>query len=315
MKISKEVRIGILVSVAILMFFIGFNFLKNASVFSSDKEYYSYYQNVDGLQNSAVVMLRGMNVGHVTEMELVAGRGVKVTMSISKKIDVPVGTIADLVSTDLLGTKNISLDPGNGPGSLPTKSEINSDKPGGMVDNVTTELTPRLRELKTTIRALDSTLGYVNSIVGPENKKIITDALNSIKITADNLAALTGALKTEGTEITSILHNANSFMGNLAKSNDTITNLLSHLNNFSASLEKAPITKAVTDLQGAVAGLNAIVEKVNKSEGSLGLLINNKDVYNNLNATLGSVNALMADLKAHPGRYINVNLIGGKKKD
>ena len=304
-----------MVTVAILMFFIGFNFLKNASVFSSDKEYFCFYQNVDGLQNSAVVMLRGMNVGHVTEMELVTGRGVKVTMSIAKKIDVPVGTIANLVSTDLLGTKNISLDPGKGPGSIPTGSEINGDKPGGMVDNVTAELTPRLRELKTTIRALDSTLGYVNSIVGPENKKTITDALNSIKITADNLAALTGTLKTEGTEIAAILHNANGFMGNLAKNNDTITQFLSHLNRLSASLEKAPITKAVTDLQGAVTGLNGVVEKINKSEGSLGLLVNNKELYNNLNATLGGVNALMADLKAHPSRYINVNLIGGKKKD
>ncbi len=315
MKISREVRIGILVTLAILMFFIGFNFLKNTNVFSNNKEYYCFYQNVDGLQPSAVVMIRGMNVGHVTEMEILDTKGVKVTFTIQKKIDIPVGTIANLVSTDLLGTKNISLEPGKGPGSMPTGSELSANKPGGMVDNVTAELTPRLRELKATIKSFDSTLVFVNQIVGKENQQTITDALKSIKVTADNLAVLTGSLKNEGTEIAAILHNASSFTGNLAKSNDTITQLLSHVNSFTRTLEKAPIGKAVTDLQEAVAGLNSVVAKVNKSDGSLGLLINNKDLYTNLNASLGTLNALMADIKAHPSKYINVNLIGGKRKD
>lgn len=303
-----------MVTVAILMFFVGFNFLKNANIFSNEKEYFCYYENVDGLLNSANVVIRGMNVGHVTAMEL-EGKRVKVTMTVQKSIDVPVGTVASLVSADLLGTKNINLEPGAGPGSIPSGSELIASKPAGLVDNVANELTPRLRELKTTIRAFDSTLGYVNTILGEENRQTITDALKSIKVTADNLAALTATLKTEGAEIAVILHNANSFTGNLVKNNDTISQLLSHVNGFTRQLEQAPVAKAVADLQGAVGGLNAIVDKMNKGDGSMAQLINNKDLYTNLNASMASLNALMADLKAHPSRYINVNLIGGKKKD
>src|ERR1700721_3609641 len=98
MKISKEVRIGILVSLSILIFFVGFNFLKNASFFSSDKEYYCFYRNVSGLQNSAVVQIRGLNVGHVSGLELIDGKGVKVTIIVGKKVEIPVGTIAKLQS-------------------------------------------------------------------------------------------------------------------------------------------------------------------------------------------------------------------------
>ena len=314
MKISKEVRIGILVSLSILIFFIGFNFLKNATVFSTDKEYYCFYSNVAGLQNSANVQIRGLNVGHVSGLQLIDGKGVKVTVTVSKTIELPVGTVAKLESA-LLATPTISLELGSGPGVVPPGGELISYIEGGVVDNLSSELTPRLKELRATIIAFDSVLGGVNAIVGVENQKTITEAIRSVKATADNLAALSGALKQEGGEISAILHNANNITGNLARSNDTITHLLSHVNNVARHLDDAPIEKTVQEIHGTMAHLNDVIEKIDKGQGTLGLLINNKDMYNNLNNSLSSLNALMADIKAHPSRYINVNLVGGKKKD
>jgi phospholipid/cholesterol/gamma-HCH transport system substrate-binding protein len=315
MKISKEVRIGILVTLSILIFFIGYDFLKNATFFSNERIYYCFYGDVEGLQNSAAVQIRGLNVGKVSAMQLVDGRGVRVTLTIIKNVDIPEGTIASLESQDLLGTKAIRLDAGKGPGLLKSGAELISNKEGGMVDNVTAELTPRLKELKVTITSLDTTLAGINAIVGMQNQQTITAAINSIKITADNLAALSGALKEESGQIKDIVHNANSITANLARSNDTITRLLSHVNNIATHLDNAPIEKTVTNLQDAANQLSAVMEKINTGQGTLGLLVNDKDVYNNLKTSLGTLNKLMADINAHPSRYININIIGGKRKD
>src|SRR6185503_18952075 len=114
-----------------------------------------FYGNVDGLQNSATVQIRGLNSGHVSRMELIDGTGVKVVIVMNKGVELPQGTVANLASLDLLGTKTIKLELGKGPGMLSNKPTIPTGIEGGIVDNVSEELTPRLRELRATIIALD----------------------------------------------------------------------------------------------------------------------------------------------------------------
>jgi len=314
MKITKEVRIGILVTLSILIFFIGFNFLKNASFFSSDKEYYCFYKNIGGLQNSVVVQIMGLNVGHVSGLELVDSKGVKVTITVGKKVDIPVGTVAKLESA-LLGTPSINLELGKGPGVLQSGAELVSEIEGGFVDNISSELTPRLRELKTTISTFDTTLAGVNAIVGAQNQKEIAEAIHSINNSAKNIELLSATLNKEGEEMGDILHNLKSFTGSLASQNDTIKHLLSNVNNITKQLSNTPIQKTITELYTTFDQLKDVAQKINKGEGSLGLLINDKELYNNLKTTLTTLNKLLADINAHPSKYINVNIIGGKKKD
>lgn len=314
MRVSKEVRTGILVTVALLIFFIGFYFLKGANVFASDKEYYCLYTNVQGLQNSANVQIHGMNIGHVSHMELLEGKGVRVAISLNKSVDVPTGTVANLASFDLLGTKMISLDLGKGPGMIPAGSQLQSGEEVGLVDKMSGELTPRLQELKVTIASLNSALTGINRIVNNDNQAAIAASVQSIKATAENLSKLTAVLSNEGGEISNILHHANSVTENLAKSNDTVRHILSNMNTITRQLANAPIQKTFTDLQKTSAQLQGIIEKINNNQGSLGMLINNKDVYNSLNSSIKSINNLTDDIKVHPARYINVSVFGKKTK-
>jgi len=314
MSLSKEAKIGILVTVSLVIFFIGFYFLKGASLFSNDKDYYCYYSNVDGLQNSANVQIRGLNIGHVSGMHLVDGKGVRVTVSIGKNVEIPEGTIASLVSFDLLGTKMVRLDLGNGPAMLPPGASLPTNSEGGIVDNVSAELTPRLQEMKATIVSFDSALSGINAVVSYQNQKAIAAAIKSIQTTADNLAELSSALKNEGGEMTGILHNANSITANLARNNDTINRILTNINKLSGQLAKAPVQKTVMELQKTIADFQGIADKINNNEGSLGMLINNKDLYNNLNNSLRTLNSLMSDIQAHPSHYVNVTVFGKKKK-
>lgn len=296
---------------SVLIFFIGFYFLKGSSLFSGDKEYYCFYNSVDGLQPSANVLIKGLPVGRVTQMELEGGK-VKVTLTVEKKLDIPQGTLASVGGGDLLGSKVIKLDLGPGPGSLPPKSILQTTTEIGLIDKVSDELTPRLAELKRTIMLLDSALVSVNNLMGAENQKAVASAIKSIQATSDNLARLSGAFNP--TEINGIVHNAHAITTNLAKSNDTIQRILSNVSRISGQIAGAPLQKTLTELQGASSQLKGIADKINSGSGSLGLLINNKDLYNNLNGSVSSLHALMDDIKANPKRYINLTVFGSKKK-
>ena len=303
-----------MVTISLVIFFIGFYFLKGANLFANDKEFYCIYGNVDGLQNSATVQIRGLNSGHVLRMELIDGTGVKVVISMNKGVELPEGTIANLASQDLLGTKTIKLELGKGPGMLKAGATIPTAIEGGVVDNVTGELTPRLKELKATIIALDTALAGINSLLGNENQKAIAVTIQNLKTTSDNFAKLSGTLNSESGELTTIIHNANSITGNLAKENDTINRILANASAVTRQLSNAPIQKTLTDLQKTTAQLQGVMDKINNNQGSLGMLINDKEAYNNLNKSLKSLHDLTDDLKAHPGRYINVSVFGKKQK-
>ena len=314
MSIAKEIKIGLLATVALVILFVGFYFLKGAAIFSNEQSYYCYFKDVDGLQNSAAVQVRGLNVGRVSRTQLIDNKGVLVRISINKSVEMPKGTIAELAS-DLLGPKIIKLELGPGPGLMGMGDTLATHNEAGVIDKVSDQLTPRLAELKETIAEFNRALVGVNSIVGEENQKALGAAIASIKTTADNLSALSGSLNRESGEMGDIIHNAKSITGNLSKNNDTINHILANASNLTRQLSNAPIQKTMADLQKTIGELHGVMDKINNNQGSLGMLINNKDVYNNLNSSLHSLNGLMEDIKAHPSHYINVTVFGsGSKK-
>lgn len=315
MTISKEVRIGLLVAAALVIFFAGFYFLRGSDIFSNDKDYYVYFESVEGLQKATQVQIKGLAVGRVSDMKLDKDKGVKVVISVNNNTAIPAGTVASLAQADLLGTKIIRLDLGDGPGLAAPGSTLEGHKDGGALDKISGELSPRLEELKGTISAFNLALANVNSLVGEENQRAVTNAIKSLKATSDNLAHLTEAIDKESGQIGSIIRNTNSITSNLARSNDTVQRILSNTSKLTGQLANAPIQKTVSDLQKTTAQLQEVMDKINHGKGSMGMLVNDKDLYNNLNKSVKSLNNLTDDLKAHPGRYIHISVFGGNKKD
>ncbi len=312
MKIAKEVKIGILVAAAFAILFTGFYFLKGANVFSNDNKYICYYPNIDGLQNSAAIQVNGITVGHVLNTKLELNKGVKVVILVDNSVPIPDGTVANLASSDLLGSKVIKLTLGTGSSMLPSGSELQTHIDGGLMDNVSAQLTPRLQELKTTISSLDNVLANINTVVGDENQKALAAVIKSLGVTANNLTKLSTALSNESSEISSIIHNTNSITGNLAHENDTVKAILAHVSGITRQLSNAPIQKTFTELQQTTAQLQGIMDKINNKQGSLGMLINDKELYNSLNGSLQSMKNLLNDLQAHPKKYLNLTVFGNK---
>ena len=315
MSLSKEARIGLLVSVSLVILFFGFYFLKGTSLFSNDKEYYCFYTDIQGLQNSGAVQIRGLNVGHVSGTKLMDGKGVRVTISLNKSIDIPAGTTASLASLDLLGNKMIRLDLGAGPGMITPGAELPTRQEAGIIDNISDQMTPLIHSLRQTVSALDTAIAGVNVIAGPENREVISAAIKSVKATADNLASISGSISKENGEINSIVHNTNTFTTALAKNSDSIQRIVANLNNISSQMANAPIQKTFSELETTTAQLRDVMSKINNGQGSLGLLVNDKALYNSLNSSVSSLDKLMTDLKAHPKRYINVTVFGKKNKE
>ncbi len=284
-------------------------------MFSSDKEYITYYDNVQGLQESAVVQLKGLTVGRVSEIVL-QGAKIKVTFLLKKEVKIPVGSVAQLASADLIsGTKIITLDMTNSTEFIPAGGTVTGKASGGILDNLSDQVSPLVGVMQHTVISLDTLLNSVNNVINDDARRHLNSSFASLESGLDQLAALSAKLNAQSGNLAAVISNANSITGNLANSNARITNTLGNLEEFSGSLRNAPVGQTLEKLQQTADQLQGIVSKINNNDGSLGMLLSDKKLYNNLSSTLGTLDTLLGDLKQHPSRYINVSVFGRKAKD
>ncbi len=315
MLMSKEARIGLLVAISVLVFFAGFYFLKGSSIFSNEYEYHAYYENVQGLQPSASVQIHGLQVGKVSRILLnraQLGNPLEVVLAINKKTRLPRGTVAKLTSLDLLGTKGITLELGTSTELVDDDEKLPTAVEGGIVDKISVEVTPLLQDVRKVVNSIDSVLLSVNDIFNDKARADLQMAMTGLHSTTDNFSSLSAKLNGQSTALAHVIQNADNITTKLA--NGKLDQTLENLRVTSDKLSHSPIQEAVSNVDKMTANLNDIVRKINNNEGSMGLLVNDKNLYNNLNNTLGELTRLSADLKAHPSRYINLTVFGRKAK-
>ena len=314
MTLSREARIGLLVAISILVFFAGFYFLKGSNVFSREYTYYAYYDNVEGLQPSAAVQIKGLQVGKVTEIHLNGGDKVMVAIAISKKTRLPQGTVAKLTSLDLLGTKGITLDLGTSTEFVEDETKLPSTVEGGMIDKISVEVTPLLQDVRKVVNNIDSVLVSVNSIFSDKARVDLQNSIAALHVSMENFSSLSGRLNGQSAALAHVIQNADKITTNLASNNENIDATLRNLRTTTDKLSKASIDAMVNNVDKAALNLNGIMQKINSGEGSMGMIVNDKTLYNNLTTTLAELTRLSADLKAHPSRYINLTIFGRKAK-
>lgn len=315
MRFSNEAKIGLLVTISILIFIGGFYFLKGADLFSGENKFYAYYDNVQGLQVSSSVQVKGVNEGRVSDIELQKDGKVKVTIAVTKKVDIPVGTTAELASSDLLGTKVIILNLGMGTQLMEDGATLPASIESGIIDNLSVEISPLVTDLREVLSSLDTVLVGVGGVLNEETANSLTNTISSLDVTMKNFSELAEKLNEESDELTSMISNANSITENLARNNESITNIIRNAEKTTNELSAAPIEQTVKDLKAASEQLNQILTKINTKQGTLGMMVNDKQLYDNLAETLNALNLLIQDVNEHPSRYINVTVFGKKNKD
>jgi phospholipid/cholesterol/gamma-HCH transport system substrate-binding protein len=315
-KITNETKVGILAAFSIAALIIGYNFLKGNSLFSSETLLYARYTHVDGLAISKPVLINGFQIGRVDKLVLQPDGTILATLKIKGKYDIPKSSIARLESTDLLGSKAIVMALGSGKDFAQDGDTLNSNVEKNLMEAVQ----PVQKKAELIIGKMDSILTSVNSILNPDFQKNVNKSFNSI---AGTLASLEGTSKkvdglvgTESKRIAAILANAESISGNLRNNNEKINAILSNINKITDQVAAANFKQTIDNANKAVADLQGIVTKVNDGKGTLGLLVNDTKMYDNLNNASKNLDNLIIDLKANPKRYVHFSVFGGgSKKD
>lgn len=313
MKISNETKIGALTAISIAILIIGYSYLRGNDVFSRSNKFYAIYRSVEGLAISKPVLVNGFQIGRVSKMELQPDGRTIVEFKIEPQYNIPVNTLAKLESTDLLGSKAIDFELGNSKELAEDKDTLRADIQGSLAES----LQPIQKKAELLISKVDSSLAAVNKILNPEFQKNVDRSFASI---ANSLQTLEGTTKkidnligAQTTHINNILANAETASGGLKTTVNNMNAVTGNFKTVSDDLAGANIKQTLDNANKAVADLQAVMAKVNSNKGSLGLLLNDDQMYKNLTDASNNLNNLFIDLKAHPKRYVSFSVFGGKK--
>ncbi|MEJ7769848.1 MAG: MlaD family protein [Chitinophagaceae bacterium] len=312
MKINNETKIGILAVVAIALLVLGFNFLKGRTLFDRSNKLNAVFHSVNGLSVSNPVVVNGLQIGTVYSMvEKDANLdSIIVTLNLEKEINIPVNSLA-YINKDLLGTASISIELGNGTALVKNGDTINTQITAGLIDDVKASLNPALNNVNGTLKSLDSVIEVIGRVFDPSTKFNIQKIITNLTASSASLQSL---LNAQSGTLAKSLNNVNALTSNLANQNETINSTLHNLDTASAKFANLQLDETMTTLNKTVNELNGLVSKANSPDGSIGLFLNDKKLYQNLENTSRSLNILLDDLRVNPKRYVSISIFGKKEK-
>ncbi len=318
MKISKEVRVGIITSIAIGCFIYGFNFLKGKNLFSTQRKFYAVYHDIDGLVEANPLMVNGFKVGMVGEIKLFSDTStvVIVTLLLDDKVQVPKNSIAKVISSDILGSKAVQLILGKGVDYAVDGDTLQSAQEDNLKQAVNKTIAPLQEKAVGLIASIDSVMTVVQQIFNASTRQNLAKSFESIKMAIASLESTSYRLDTmvvnEKVKISNILTKLNILATTLANNSDKLGNVINNFSNISDSIAKSNLTSVINNADIALSQAATIMTKINKGEGTMGMLINNDSLYRKLDKTAEDLDKLLKDVRINPNRYINIR---NKRKD
>ena len=310
----KSVIVGVVSLFAIGALYFGMKFLNGeGNPFKDKRVFYAYYDDISGLTEGNSVTIKGYKVGTVTQISFDKERDnhLKVIMNIEDDIQIPINTEAKIVSLDLMGTKGISLNLGTSDVMATSGSELNSEIELSLQDEVNAQIKPLKDASEGLISSIDSVMTVITTVLNKDARKSLSKSLLSLDQTfttlSETMLVVDKMVKDNQENINTTLSAFSSVSENLKSSNEEINNILTNFSSLSDSLSKA-------DIVSTLSKIDEITNKINRSEGSLGQLINDKELYENFKSASKELEELIEDMKLHPERYVNFSIIGTSNK-
>ncbi len=318
MKISNETKIGLLAILGVALLFFGFNYLKGRSLFKKETHIYAVYQNVQGLAKSNSVIINGLQVGNIANLD--GGKDMReivVTVNLTKDVNIPSNSLA-VINPNLLGNPVLEIQLGNSSDYLKSGDTLVTSLSGGAFDEALKLINPVLYEVRNAVKSLDSVLHIVTGVFDPSTKNNIREIVENLnKTTASfslSASSLQQLLNNQTGALANTLDNVNAFTANLNSNNDKLNDILGNAQKASAKFAEIDLKQTLDTLNAAVENFKKGSEKINSKDGSLGLLLNDKKLYDNLESTTNKINILLDDIRVHPKRYVNISVFGKKDK-
>ena len=299
MKLTKEIKIALVAIVGILVMYFGINFLKGMNLFSTNNAYYMTFDDIQGLGASTPIYADGYKVGTVDglEYDYKENGPIKVKVDINKDLRIPQGSKAEIVK-DLMGNLQVNLLLANNPRErVEPGGVIPGAVNGGMMDKAA-NLIPVVEKM---LSKLDSILTSVNALLADP---ALAASLHNVETITSNLTVSTRELNT-------LMAGLNKQVpGMVRKANGVLDNT----NRLTANLASLDVQGTLNKVNQTLESAHQFTEKLNSNQGSLGLLMNDTKLYDNLTSTMSHADSLVIDLKAHPKRYVHFSVFGRKDK-
>lgn len=307
MKFSREIKTGVIVTGGILLFILGFSYLKSSPIFENSRTFYVVYDHVGGLQVGTQVSINGYAVGKVNAIKFKDNSGkLLVTFSVDNNFDFSKNSLAELFDTGIIGGKGIQIQPvfDNGPLAKDGDTLPPSIRPG-LTELVQENLAPLQQKIEAAITNADSLLLNVNKVLDPATQVNLQEGIKGLNQLVSSLTVATQRINT-------ILSQNQSQIDNITQNLSRTTENFSQL---SDSLNQAGLGNAVKELEETLRYLSGITSSIDRGEGTLGAMIHNPELYENLAASSRQLNLLLQDFRLNPKRYVNVSVFGKKPKD
>ena len=311
MTLSNETKIGALAAVAITLLILGFNFLKGRNLFEKEREIYAVFSKVEALNTSDPVRINGLQVGKILELKESDPQmtGIIVTIQITKDILIPKNSYAT-INSNPLGSTTVNIVKGNSSSYLAEGDTLTTVAAVGLLDGLMGTLDPALDKVTGTLTSLDSLVELIGGTFDPKTKASMQKLIGNLEASSSSLNALMSAQGAVG----KTMQNMSAITANLNNNKDTINRIQANVETFSSNMSKLDVNPTLEKLQKTADMLNTTLAKINSNEGTMGLLMNDKKLYSNLNASANSLNILLQDFRLHPKRYVNVSVFGKKDK-
>jgi phospholipid/cholesterol/gamma-HCH transport system substrate-binding protein len=312
MKISNETKVGILTITALTFLILGFNFLKGKELFSRSSKIYAVFIDLGPLAKSNEVKINGYVIGKVYQLKARDKNvtGVVATINLTQDVNIPDNSQA-YISSPLVGSSFVAIEKGNSTTYLKPGDTLDTRKDAGILDDVKAQLNPTLLKVRSTLDSLTIVFRGINRMLSSEAKGNIQQTLSNLNAASNSLSRL---LNNESGALAKTLNNASSITENIKNNNDSINAAISNTKRLTEKLSNLELQQTIDSIQTMVTQLKTTIAKVSSPNGTLGALMNDKQLYNKLNDAISSAEILMDDLRAHPKRYVNISVFGKKDK-
>lgn len=305
MRYSREIKTGVFAVVSILLFILGYQFVKNSKLFQVSREFYVVYNNVVGLEAGAPVTINGMRVGKVKNLALAnkAGDGVLVTFLLENDFEFPKSSIIKIYASGIIGGNNLAILPADGdPIMAQTGDTLRGELESGMIDGLIEKFSPIEKSLLSTLTKVDSVLSDIDQVLDARSKQHLRQSMESLSVAMDQLSQTATGLN--------VLVDRNQ--NELDAAFKSILKTSTNLETITDSIAAVNTAQMLKDLSGSISALNQITNSMAQGEGSLGALIQDDGLYQDLRTLTEDAQNLLKDIKSKPKRYVHFSLFGQK---
>lgn len=305
MKISKEVRVGLMALVAIVLLIFGYNFLKGKNLLQNSRTFYAVYDQVEGLSPSSAVTINGLQIGSVTGIKIRKDAKLVATLNVKNDFPFSKSSVAEIYGGDLIGGKTIAIVPNF---KDKTKAESGDTLKGeieaGLLELVNDQLSPLQAKVESVVTSVDTLVKSVNYVMDNETKDKIKKSINDFDNT---LLHLNSTAKNVDFVLSENLENIQGTLKNAAETSE-------QLKQFTDDLSQLEIKKMVDNINQTMLSIKSITKKIDEGDGSMAKLMNDESLYINLEKATKQLEELLQDLKLNPKRYMHFSVFGKKNK-